>query len=132
MARENKLIVYTTITLGYDAAWQTVHELLIAAALDCDRILRTPPPFVLHTSLNDYHVSYELNASTSKPELLPRIYSDLHKNIQERFNAAGVEIMSPAYTALRDGNTITLPPDFRPDDYRPPAFRARVSSEGQR
>jgi small-conductance mechanosensitive channel len=78
---------------------------------------------VLQTSLNDYHVSYELNAFTKNPEILPRLYSDLHRNIQTRFNAAGVEIMSPTYSALRDGNDTTLPPDFLPPGYQTPAFR---------
>ena len=37
------------------------------------------------------------------------IYSDLHQNIQERFNEAGVEICSPHFSSLRDGNTIAIP-----------------------
>lgn len=37
------------------------------------------------------------------------IYSRLHSNIQEKFNEAGVEIMSPLYAAIRDGNTVTIP-----------------------
>ncbi len=54
---------------------------------------------------------------------LPRLYSALHRNIQDRFNDAGVEIMSPAFQALRDGNTVTIPPAARPPDYRVPGFR---------
>ena len=110
LAKDKGLALYTTITIGYDVPWQQVHDLLIAAALDCENILKKPAPFVLQTSLNDFHVSYELNAFTRKPEILALIYSTLHQNIQTRFAAAGVEIMSPAYAALRDGSTITLPP----------------------
>ena len=42
-------------------------------------------------------------------------YSELHKHILEAFNEAGVEIMSPHYNALRDGNPSTIPgaPDTR-------------------
>jgi len=40
---------------------------------------------------------------------LPKIMSDLHQNIQDRFNLAGVEIMSPHYRAERDGNEVTIP-----------------------
>jgi len=36
------------------------------------------------------------------------IYSDLHKNILEIFNEAGVEILSPHYNTIRDGNTSTI------------------------
>ena len=121
LARENGLTLHTEITIGYDVPWQQVHELLIAAALDSQDILKRPAPFVLQTSLNDFHVSYELNAFTHKPERLPRLYSAIHQNIQMRFNAAGVEIMSPAFAALRDGNAITIPPGFSQMDGRPPA-----------
>ena len=37
------------------------------------------------------------------------IYSELHQNIQDCFNKAGVEIMSPHYNSLRDGNKSTIP-----------------------
>lgn len=131
LARENGLTLHTTVTIGYDVPWQKVHELLITAAADSEDILKSPKPFVLQTSLNDYHVSYELNAYTRKPEILPRLYSRLHQNIQTRFNSAGVEIMSPAFTALRDGNTMSLPPDALPDGYQPPAFRTQAVDDNR-
>ena len=56
-----------------------------------------------------HHISYELNALTRRPEVLPLTYSALHQHILDRFAAAGVEIMSPNYLALRDGNALTLP-----------------------
>ena len=37
------------------------------------------------------------------------IYSELHQNIQDWFNDANVEIMSPGYTAYRDGGEVTTP-----------------------
>jgi len=58
--------------------------------------------------LDDYYISYELNAYTTTPKLMAMIYSELHQNIQDQFNSAGVEIMSPAYMAYREGNTITV------------------------
>jgi hypothetical protein len=36
-------------------------------------------------------------------------YSDLHQNIQDNFNYAGIEILSPTYFAYRDGNQSTIP-----------------------
>ncbi len=111
LARENGLTLHTTITIGYDVPWQQVHELLIAAARDGEDILENPPPFVLQTALNDYNVAYELNAFIRKPEKMPALYSALHRHIQDRFNAAGVEIMSPAFTALRDGSARAMPPE---------------------
>jgi len=103
------LILNTTVTIGYDVPWREVHNLLINAALSTKNIQAVPKPFVLQTSLDDYYVSYELNAYTVTPKLMAVIYSELHQNIQDRFNKAKVEIMSPGYMAYRDGNTIAIP-----------------------
>lgn len=103
------VIMHTSVTIGYEVSWQKVEELLIAAAIATEKIIEQPAPFVLQTSLDDSYVSYEINASTKEPEHMAVIYSDLHRNIQEKFNAAGVEIMSPSYYALRDGNSSTIP-----------------------
>ncbi|MDA1354361.1 MAG: hypothetical protein O3A01_07865 [bacterium] len=51
---EVPLILHTSITIGYDVNWQTVHELLIKAALNTSRILNYPSPFVLQKKL-DFH-----------------------------------------------------------------------------
>lgn len=118
-----QLILNTTVTIGYDAPWRQVHELLIDAARSTERILAEPRPFVLQTALNDFYVSYELNAYTDAPSSMASVYSALHANIQDRFNEAGVEIMSPHYSTLRDGNMTTIPADYLPSDYRPPAHR---------
>lgn len=123
LAHNKGLILYTTVTIGYDVPWRSVHALLLSAAAKTTELLTDPPPFVLQTSLNDYHISYQLNCFTNHPEVMQRTYSQLHQNIQEAFNEAGVEIMSPAFTALRDGNTVTLPPDSRPSGYQAPGFR---------
>jgi small-conductance mechanosensitive channel len=123
LGKQGKLVLYTTITIGYDAPWVKVHELLLAAAGAVPDISKDPAPFVLQTSLNDFHVSYQLNCYTRKPERMPRIYSELHASIQDQFNQAGVEIMSPAFAALRDGNTVTIPPENLPQDYQAPGFR---------
>ena len=50
------------------------------------------------------------------------------RRIQDAFYAAGVEIMSPHYTSLRDGNTVAIPEAFRSPDYRPSAFRVENTS----
>jgi hypothetical protein len=68
-------------------------------------------------------VQYEINVYTDKPELMVYIYSELHGNIQDCFFAAGVEIMSPVYSALRDGNQTQMPAEFLPAGYRPRGFR---------
>ncbi len=108
-AEEGGVILHTSVTIGYDAPWRHVHELLISAAEGTADILESPKPFVLQTALDDFYVQYELNAYTSKPNAMARTYSELHQNIQDRFNEAGVEIMSPHYRAERDGNPVTIP-----------------------
>ena len=124
-AKTNRLILNTSVTIGYDAPWRTVHELLIAAARATEHVLESPAPFVLQTALNDFNVSYEINAYTDQPNLSHLIYSELHANIQEKFNQGGVEIMSPNYFALRDGNTVTIPEADRPAGYDAPSFRVK-------
>ncbi len=122
-ARNRGLILHTSVTIGYDAPWRKVHELLIAAARATRHILHKPEPFVLQTSLNDFYVTYELNALTDQPNLMASIYAELHQNIQDTFNEAGVEIMSPHYTQIRDGNKVTIPEQYLPKNYQAPAFR---------
>ncbi|MEP0712748.1 MAG: mechanosensitive ion channel family protein [Algoriphagus sp.] len=128
-ANSPALILHTTITIGYDVPWRQVHELLIGAALATDKILQEPAPFVLQTSLDDFYVSYQINAYTATPSKAAVIYSDLHAIIQDAFNEAGVEIMSPHYRAARDGNHVTIPPTYLPEDYSSPAFKVNTSAE---
>jgi small-conductance mechanosensitive channel len=51
------------------------------------------------------------------------VYSRLHQNIQDKFNEAGVEIMSPHYTSLRDGNQIQIPDGYVAEGYVKPGFK---------
>ncbi len=130
------LILHTTITLGYDVPWRKVHETLKDAALATEHILAAPNPFVLQTSLDDFYVSYELNAYTDSPKTMAKIYSELHQNIQDKCNEADIEILSPHYRAMRDGNLTTIPANYLPSDYQAPAFRLtqlnpQSSSENQ-
>ncbi len=112
-AREREgLIIYTTVTIGYDIPWKKVHELLINAANKSKFILNKPTPFILQTSLDDFYVSYQLNAYTKNINQMANIYSDLHQHIQDAFNEAGVEIMSPHYRAQREGNQTTIPENY--------------------
>ena len=123
------LILNTTITLGYVVPWRLVHETLIKAALVTSNIQEKPKPFVYQTSLGDYYVSYELNAYTNLPSDMAKIYSDLHQNIQDKFNEAGIEILSPHYQAARDGSHSTIPVEYLPKDYQAPPFQVSVRKE---
>lgn len=118
------LILHTGVTIGYDVDWRTVHALLVEAGTRVDGIEREPAPWVYQRSLNDFHISYELNCVTrlSHPQL--RLYSDLHQEIQDAFARAGIEILSPGYHAIRDANSAVLPAE--PSGPRPPDWGFRV------
>ncbi|MDE6268875.1 MAG: mechanosensitive ion channel family protein [Muribaculaceae bacterium] len=111
-ARQFGLIIHTTVTIGYDAPWRQVHQLLIDAARSTPGVLDHPKPFVLETELQDWYPCYQINAYIKDANRLAQIMSDLHQNIQDTFNEAGVEIMSPHYYAGRDGNASTIPSDY--------------------
>ena len=117
------LIIHATITLGYDVPWRLVHEVLVNAANATEELLTEPAPFVLQTSLDDFYVSYQINAYTPKPGMMAKTYSALYQNLQDKCNEAGIEILSPHYAAARDGNQLTVPPDYVPKGYKAPAFR---------
>jgi small-conductance mechanosensitive channel len=108
-AKEIGVILYTSITIGYDVPWKQVNKLLIKAARMTSLVQRTPAPFVLQKGLENNFVEYELNVYTKQVAKMQQIYSDLHKNILEVFTEAKVEILSPRYVASRDGNDIAIP-----------------------
>ena len=128
-AKEHGLIIHTTVTIGYENPWRQIHELLIKAALATDLIEKEPAPFVLQTSLDDFYVSYEINAYTRVANEQHNTHARLHQNIQDSFNEAGVEIMSAHYKYIRDGNQSTVPPEHLPKDYVAPGFK--VNTEGK-
>ncbi len=112
-ARQYGLIIHTTVTIGYDVPWRQVHQLLINAARITPGVLERPKPFVLETGLSDYYPCYQINAYIKDADDMGLILSNLHQNIQDIFNEAGIEIMSPHYYAGRDGNVSTIPEEYR-------------------
>ncbi len=127
-APDKGLIVHTTVTIGYDVPWRDMHAALLEAAERTALLLKDPAPFILQTSLDDFYVSYELNAYTREPHKQAVIYSELHQNIQDVCNEKGIEIMSPHYRAQRDGNSTTIPPSYLPDDYENPGFNIKLKN----
>jgi small-conductance mechanosensitive channel len=125
------LILHTTVTIGYNAPWRKVHELLKAAAKATENILPSPEPFVLQTSLDDFYVSYELNAYTNQPNKMQQTYSALHQNIQDKFNEGGIEIASPHYAAVRDGNEAAVPDEYLPKHSTVKGFKIFPSDQAR-
>ncbi|WP_221412927.1 mechanosensitive ion channel family protein [Dysgonomonas sp. HDW5B] len=96
-AREYGLILYISVTVGYDVPWQKVHDLLLKVASRTDNLLKKQKPFILQNSLDDFDVEYQLNVYTKEADKMTTIYSDLRKNAQEVFRQAGVNLLSPRY-----------------------------------
>jgi small-conductance mechanosensitive channel len=123
------LIIHTTVTIGYDVPWKKVHQVLIDAALKTEMILQEPKPFVRQTSLDDFYVSYQINAYTKEASKQARLYSYLHQNIQDVCNERGIEILSPHYRAERDGNMTTIPAQYLSKEYKAPSFKVKLEKD---
>jgi small-conductance mechanosensitive channel len=87
----------TTVTIGYDAPWRQVHALLLQAAERTPGLRTDPKPMVIQTGLDDFYVRYTLLVSLERQSARPFTLAGLNANIQDAFNEAGVQIMSPNY-----------------------------------
>jgi small-conductance mechanosensitive channel len=122
-AEEIGVILHTSVTIGYDVSSNNVIEALIRGAKKTNMVLSKPGPFVLVKSLDDFYINYEINCHTKNPEKGALIYSELHENIKNELHDAGIEILSPHYNAVRDGNMLTVPEKNIPKDYEKPGFK---------
>jgi small-conductance mechanosensitive channel len=91
------VLLYTSVTIGYDAPWRQVHAMLLEAARRTEGLASDPAPFVLQRALNDFYVDYQVNARLEDPARRIPVLSELHAHIQDCFNENGVQIMSPHY-----------------------------------
>ena len=91
------LILHTTVGIGYEVPWRQVEAMLLMAAGRTEGLRAEPPPFVMQASLGDFAVNYVLNVSCADAHAMERLYTALHRNIQDVFNEYGVQIMTPAY-----------------------------------
>jgi small-conductance mechanosensitive channel len=91
------IAVTTTVGVGYDVPWRQVEALLKLAAVRTDSVRTDPPPFVLQRSLNQFDVTYELNAYLRQGVRMYTAQSELNKQILDAFNEYSVQIMTPAY-----------------------------------
>jgi small-conductance mechanosensitive channel len=97
LAHKNGLILHTTVGINYATPWRQVEAMLLEAAARTPGLLHEPPPFVMHKTLGDFYVTYEINAYCGDPQAMFPLYTELHRNILDVFNEYGVQIMTPAY-----------------------------------
>jgi small-conductance mechanosensitive channel len=93
------LLLHTTVGIGYEEPPEKVEAMLIEAAHRTKGIKNKPEPFVLWTALADYAINYQINGYSTRGSIIPKIRSDLHRNIVAVFNENGVQIMTPSYMA---------------------------------
>jgi hypothetical protein len=71
----------------------------------------------------------KFNAYTRYPAMLDEIYSRLFEQIQDKCHEAGIELLAPHYSAIRDGNLTTIPDEHVPDNYTSPGFQVHPVGE---
>jgi len=101
---EEGLILNTEITFNYATPWETIHEILIDAALKTKYVQKNPKPFVLQTKLDDFYASYQINCYTKEVSKVPAIYAALYENIQNGFHEAGLDMTAPHYQVITTKN----------------------------
>ena len=97
---EEGLIIFAEVTFGYSTPWQTIHDILIDAALKTKHVQKSPKPFVLQTKLDDFYAVYQINCYTKDVSLVPKIYTLLYENIQTGFREAGLDMTSAHYRVI--------------------------------
>ncbi|MCG7521331.1 mechanosensitive ion channel family protein [Ruegeria sp. Ofav3-42] len=93
------LLLHTTVGIGYEEPPEKIEAMLIEAANRTKGIKAKPEPFVLWTALADYAINYQINGYSTRGSIIPKIKSDLHRNIVAVFNENNVQIMTPSYMA---------------------------------
>jgi small-conductance mechanosensitive channel len=97
MARGQGLILHTMVGIGYEVPWRLVEAMLLLAAERTEGLLKEPEPFIRQKLLADFAVNYELNAYCDDASQMMKLYTEMHRNIQDVFNENGVQIMTPSY-----------------------------------
>lgn len=108
VADERHALLVVTVTIGYDTPWRQVHEMLLASAARIDGLCAEPKPVVYQRALSDFYVEYELQVAIADPYQRIPVLSTLYAQIQDEFNAHGVQIMSPHYV-MQPRQPVTVP-----------------------
>ena len=128
-ADESGTLAATKVGVGYDTPWRQVHALLQDAAARTPGLRRTPTPVVLQRALGDFYVEYELLVYLDKPiERIPML-SALHGHIQDCFQEANIQMMSPHFVAQPE---LALVPPAGPWSAPAPGAAPQTAAKPQR
>jgi small-conductance mechanosensitive channel len=97
LAKEQGLILHTSVGIGYEVPWRQVEGMLLMAVERTPGLLKAPAPFVLHRKLGDFAVDYEVNVYIRDAHEMLALHTALHRSILDVFNEYGVQIMTPEY-----------------------------------
>jgi small-conductance mechanosensitive channel len=114
LAAAGGAVLRTALTIGYDAPWRQVHGLLLQAAARTPGVRTDPPPRVFQRALSDFYVEYELSLQVDRNQMRAEVRTRLHAAILDAFNAAGVQIMSPAFEGQPDRPVIVPRENWSP------------------
>lgn len=93
-------IVHSDFTFTYKVYREQIEPLLLEAAGRCELLLKTPPPFVLITELEDFYTRYQINAYTTESQRLYDVYTELHRNILDVFRENNLEPTSSHFVKV--------------------------------
>ena len=103
LCRDTGPALTTGVTIGYDAPWRVVYEMLLTAADRTAGICKQPAPIVYQPELSDFYVVYQLMVRVETGADRLKVLTELHQNIQDAFNERGVQIMSPHFEGQPEG-----------------------------
>lgn len=118
-AKKSNLVLYATVTMGYDVHWKKVQDCLIESALKTPNVMKNPAPFVFQTALNDFCAEYQINVHTQNAKEMAYTYSELYKNIADVFHREGIEMSVPSILSHKNAPSFAFPPEYMPKDEEP-------------
>jgi small-conductance mechanosensitive channel len=83
-ARNRGVIFHTTATIGYNAPWRKVHDLLVAAALATDDVLPRSSPVCAANSTERFLCRLRAECLDGQGADMLHTYSALHQNIRTK------------------------------------------------
>jgi small-conductance mechanosensitive channel len=118
MAKQDGVIVSSSVGIGYDTPWRQVESMLLLAAARTEGKKPDSTSFVRQKSLNSFDVTYEVYVFCDKAQKMPALLTELNRQILDVFNEYGVQIMTPSYES--DPDTVKIVP--RDQWYAEPAL----------
>lgn len=106
LADHRGIAIRCTVGVGYDVPWRQIENMMLLAAARTEGVSRSQEPYVYTLSLNQFDVTYEVNAFLEPGAVYFATRSQLNRNVLDAFNEFGVQIMTPAYEGDPEGEKV--------------------------